>query len=285
MIDRRRFLPDTGMKGHPISRQFLHPNRIQHMLIALAQFDDYVGTYFFLSRKADQLAFDDREREMAQNIADHVGRAIRLYRSLRLAEVQVIAFARALEHLSEGVILVDSDLRILHANSAAELLLAERIGLSRCGRRFALHDPHAQGALEACIRQLTRFPPPSVEKGIRATRPGGGTPVRITAQPALGDAIATISARGQVLLFIDDPDQVADASSDALAKSFNLTPAEARVAALAARPMRVAEIATQLGVSENTTKTQLKSVYQKAGATSRAEFVRLLPPTGRPGAI
>ena len=61
-----------------------------------------------------------------------------------------------------------------------------------------------------------------------------------------------------------------------LADTVDLTPAELRVAAYAAEAASTREIAACLGLSENTVKTHLKSVYLKTQTSSRAELVRLV---------
>ena len=54
---------------------------------------------------------------------------------------------------------------------------------------------------------------------------------------------------------------------------FGLTARESEVAALLAEGLRNKEISAALWVSENTVKTHLKSIFQKAGVTSRGEAI------------
>jgi DNA-binding CsgD family transcriptional regulator len=63
-----------------------------------------------------------------------------------------------------------------------------------------------------------------------------------------------------------------------------LTPAECRVAILLADGHSPATIAEMVGVSRNTLKTQMSSIYGKTGTSRQAQLVRLLlqlPTTGR----
>ena len=57
---------------------------------------------------------------------------------------------------------------------------------------------------------------------------------------------------------------------------FDLTPTEARVAALVAGGSTVKEAATRLSVKADTVRVHLKAVYSKTGAHRQADLARLL---------
>ena len=62
-----------------------------------------------------------------------------------------------------------------------------------------------------------------------------------------------------------------------LAGAFGLTPAEARLAAaLAGGGRAMPEIASALGISRETARSQLRAVFAKTGAGRQAELVGLL---------
>lgn len=61
-----------------------------------------------------------------------------------------------------------------------------------------------------------------------------------------------------------------------VAASFDLTPAEARVAIALARGASVVDVATELAVSPHTIRAQVKAVLAKTGTSRQAELVSLL---------
>ena len=63
---------------------------------------------------------------------------------------------------------------------------------------------------------------------------------------------------------------------DLLKTAYGLTTAEIRTAELVAKGCGLEEVATQLDVSINTVKTQLKHIYDKTGTNNRARLVKLL---------
>jgi DNA-binding CsgD family transcriptional regulator len=61
-----------------------------------------------------------------------------------------------------------------------------------------------------------------------------------------------------------------------LAEAFDLTRAEARVASMLVEGQSVTAISHELGISPNTVRTQLKSIFSKTGVHRQAELVSLL---------
>ncbi|MBE9543045.1 MAG: alpha/beta hydrolase, partial [Proteobacteria bacterium] len=62
----------------------------------------------------------------------------------------------------------------------------------------------------------------------------------------------------------------------ALQTLFNLSPAEARLAALLASGMSLNQAAEQSYISKNTAKVQLKSIFSKTGVSRQAELTKLI---------
>jgi DNA-binding CsgD family transcriptional regulator/PAS domain-containing protein len=275
IFDRREFITDDGMDRHPVARDFFRPNGMFHLMASPVQKDAESVSLFFVARPREGHAFEGREPDALAALANHVGRAMRTHRALRLAEARGVAFAQALERLRHGVILADAALRVLHANRAAEVMLDAGEGLARRLGRLTLGDLRAQAALEAAARRLAGPRPELGETRIALPRPDGRPSRVVTVLPALGDGPSAIAPRAQLLILVADPEGGAAPDAAALARAFGLTAAEGRVAVLAAAGTGVDAIAARLGVSGNTVKAQLKAVYLKTGAANRAELLRL----------
>jgi DNA-binding CsgD family transcriptional regulator len=63
---------------------------------------------------------------------------------------------------------------------------------------------------------------------------------------------------------------------EAVARHYQLTPAEMRVLLAAVEGGGGAEVARTLGISEPTVKTHLQRLFGKTGATRQAELVKLV---------
>lgn len=73
-----------------------------------------------------------------------------------------------------------------------------------------------------------------------------------------------------------DPDAAPRLSLGALQQQFDLTPAQARLAASLAASESLEDYAQRTGVSVNTARTTLKSVFAKTGCRRQAELVLVL---------
>jgi DNA-binding CsgD family transcriptional regulator len=124
-------------------------------------------------------------------------------------------------------------------------------------------------------RGLTDHTPSVADTALAAPRPSGAPAYVITLAPAIGDAKSDIAPSAQVIAWIVDPScAIREPTPAWLTTYYQLTSAEARTAMLAVRSLSKPEIATALGVSENTVKTHLKTVYDKLGVRSQAGLVR-----------
>jgi DNA-binding CsgD family transcriptional regulator len=63
---------------------------------------------------------------------------------------------------------------------------------------------------------------------------------------------------------------------DLLTRTWGLSRAEARTAVSASEGGKLLDVASRLGLSTNTVKTQLQQVYPKTGCASRADLTRIM---------
>lgn len=163
--------------------------------------------------------------------------------------------------------------RLLAANDLCEVLIPSVLRDRR--ERVQLADASADALLTAALRA----------QGSGRTEPGvasvpiparAGHPALIAhVLPLRGRARDVFSAASVLLVFT--PVAVASALSATLIRGlFDLTAAEARVAHAVASGERVEAISASQGVSPETTRAQLKSVFAKTGVARQAELANLL---------
>ena len=89
-------------------------------------------------------------------------------------------------------------------------------------------------------------------------------------------AMGAFGMQRQVLATLFDPATVRPLDPFALSNMFQLTPAEARVAAALADGLTAGEVGALLGTTENTIRSQIRQVLIKLGARRVTDVVRLL---------
>jgi DNA-binding CsgD family transcriptional regulator len=93
-------------------------------------------------------------------------------------------------------------------------------------------------------------------------------------------------AQATTLLIVTPVDRATVPTAEVLQGLFDLTPAEARVARGIGQTQTVEKLATSLGVTRETVRTQLRAVFGKTGVSRQTELVALLAgkalPFGKP---
>jgi DNA-binding CsgD family transcriptional regulator len=78
------------------------------------------------------------------------------------------------------------------------------------------------------------------------------------------------------MIFVTDPETIADPEASYLQRQFKLTPAEAALTRELLQGDGVGAAAGRIGIAEATARTQLRSVLAKTGAGRQAELIRLV---------
>jgi DNA-binding CsgD family transcriptional regulator len=89
------------------------------------------------------------------------------------------------------------------------------------------------------------------------------------------EAVAETTADG-AMVFVVDPEQCVEAAPALLQEHLGLTPSESRVASLIAAGDRPRDIATKLGLTEDSARMILKRVFAKTGVSRQSELVTLV---------
>jgi DNA-binding CsgD family transcriptional regulator len=161
-------------------------------------------------------------------------------------------------------------------NRAAVAVVSERDGLLATRSGLRAERPAEGSLLEKAIREAAST---SNGHGLSA---GGTVLVSRRERPALQIVVSPIrdfaitSQMVAVIVFITDPLRRQRPSRDALRAIYGLTPAECRVALLVGDGHAPRQIAGMVGVSVNTVRSQIKSVFSKTGVKRQGELVRLL---------
>ncbi len=103
----------------------------------------------------------------------------------------------------------------------------------------------------------------------------GGRPTVAHILPLAG-SVRDIFNGAQALLYLTEASGSRAGSPEVLQALYDLSPTEARIAALITEGLRPSEIAARQGVQLNTVRVQLRSIYAKTGVHRQADLVRLL---------
>lgn len=183
--------------------------------------------------------------------------------------------AAALDTLADAVFLVDADGRITHSNERASVLLSKEIGVAAIEGRLRARDPDHVRELEGLIARAAGAEFRSggaMALGSGANRP----PLSLTVKPLGPSHHWAFETRSSAMVRICDFATAKPVAESRLIALFDLTAAEARVAAAVGAGESPREAAERLGVSFNTVRAHLARVFEKTGVGRQADLARLL---------
>ena len=208
--------------------------------------------------------------EQLDGLRPHLARASLL--SGRLGLDRAKSTVATLEAISLPAAALTPNGRVVSAN-AGFLASEPRIGIG-AGNVIQLACAPAQALLMEAIANA----------GSPSGRIGKSIPVRATGcDPAFVAHVVPLRGGGLdvftgalSIVFITSMVPSASPAPSLLQALFDLTPAEARAASQITEGKSIEQISSAAGLSQNTIRTHLKSVFQKTGVERQAELVSLL---------
>lgn len=221
--------------------------------------------------------YEEADKARVAEFLPHIKRALQIRRRLNDPGIEKQAALEALERSATATLVVDRNGKILYANGRADEILRDGDALRDIGGRLATVQ-------RAITERLTRMIQAAVDTAAGQGRACGGAlailredrlPLTVLVAPFRPALDGFGAAAPAAILFIRDPEEPAPASL-ALQGLFGLTPAEATLAAALAAGKSIDEIATVHGISLNTARTHLKTIFAKTGTCRQAELVALI---------
>lgn len=224
----------------------------------------------------DGLADDDSCQRM-RLIAPHIRRAVLLGRVLEHRTARADALTDMIDAVRAGMVLVDADGRIVHANAAALSMIAEGNVLADANGRLIATDPDAAQALSALFARTGEGAASIGDSGVALPLTGrdgaryAATLLPLTSGDRRGSSLAAVA-----MLFIQRAELSAPAAPELIARAYALTPSELRVLLAIVEVGGPAEVAESIGVAESTVRFHLKRLFDKTGAHRQADLVKLV---------
>ncbi len=234
-------------------------------------------------RGVDAPPFGAAEREWLQLLLPHFSRALGLMHRLNFERHQTQSLRSALDRLTIGTLLLDSTLQVVFSNTAAREVLQRGDGLSMDaqGRIAANIQTHEGGTLNALqwLDQLKNLPPTqwkTFDEVLKVKRARSQATYHLQCCALAADDMLRTQEGASFVVFITDPAQVLLPTPEQLQKQLGLTPAEAHVALSLTQGMTYRAAAQQRKVSEETLRSQVKTIYAKTRVRQKNSLTRLV---------
>lgn len=178
-----------------------------------------------------------------------------------------------LNRLPTGVVVVDGDANILFMNSLGTEYLASGDGLTMSPAGLCRTNRQSETAeLHRLVKSAVTAGSEAMAHALAVTREESDRPLSVVIAPLPAE-----HSNGRVaVLLINAPERQTLPSVETVAKLFDLTDAEARLALALSEGQRIEDASETLGITVNSARTYLKRIFSKTDVTRQAELVRLI---------
>jgi DNA-binding CsgD family transcriptional regulator len=270
------FLPRSDLLKTEWYSDFLRPNKLVSGVgvTVLRDSSRFVSAGVLLPRCTD--AEHAAHLALLQRVTPHLERALKVNRQLGGADFRWRAAEECLDRLKVGVVVTGPDGKVLFANAEANRIFGQKDGLclDRDGHLVAGTSQN-HGRLQRILQSIVAGHDLSGESGVLSVRRRSGRhPYGLLAAP-LRPPDQLFGAEGKMaIIFISDIAS-RQPSAGRLAETFGLTPAEGRLLHVLLQGHGLGEAAALLGISVNTAKTHLRSLFGKMDCSRQADLVRI----------
>ena len=260
-------------------RVCLEPFDILHILGVDMLLDEGTNASLRVTRSPKAEPFMRQEKELCCLLIPHLKRAVSIHARIEHIESERTLFAGAMTQLALATIILDEKGEVLETNPIADELLAQLDGLRIIDGKLSINrsvDNQRLRELVADSIAAQRQGESSIAQAMSIERPSGRAPLGPVVRPipAREWAEGTKGAlRGN---FHQRPGAARRCAEGAAGRAFGLTPAEAGLAIALANGLTLDEASAELGISRNTGRVHLRSIFAKTGVTQQTKLVRLI---------
>jgi len=232
----------------------------------------------FSSRNGHALNRDDVD--LLCLLTPHLQRAVQMRRRMQSLEAHARTADDVLDRLPTGVILLDRRCRLQRVNHRAAEILRQNDGLRLHRGELQPADSNDAITLRQLIGAASKTPSavgsPPGGGSIAVRRASGRRAFALLVVPLARSTSELWRVDAAVAIFLTDPESQPRTDQEVLRHLYDLTNAEARLAALLARGESLQAAAEQIGVSTETVRNQLKSIFAKTDTRRQGQLIHLL---------
>ncbi|MEP2761993.1 MAG: helix-turn-helix transcriptional regulator [Hyphomicrobiales bacterium] len=207
----------------------------------------------------------------------HLQKAMSFQKRIDKLESMIIQSTNVMDLIQFGLLLFDKDRNLSYANLAAQHILNNEDGIRLRGGELMIGHRKTEEKVHALLDSVFQIDA-SLEQlsgGIvTIPRLSHATPYSLIVVPMVASKVKL--GKKSVAVFIFDPDARKTTAIDLFVASYGLTPSEAELAHALASGDKLETIASNRGVTRNTVKSQLHSIFSKTSTSRQSELVSLL---------
>lgn len=279
VADRAAFVRDRDFDHSAFFDYVIRPEGRFHCLIATPYVTPTKRYHLVVGRPQRNEEFGQADACILRSLLPFVARLISLANETAVARLTVDGLVSAFDGLSDNVIVLSHRGKVEFANAGARRLLALRDGLSVEQTTLRCADLASTMLLNRAVASVQSLCGPE-EESVRLPRPSGRPPFHVRVRRVLASALSPRSGHRAMLLVEQiAPDHTVEGWS--AGKLYHLTGREIDIAVLLARGQDLRAAARTLGISYQTARSHLRSVFAKTDTHRQSDLIRFVLSTGR----
>lgn len=272
----RRDIADDFLFSNRYFLEWAQPQGISDLIQATLMREPKRLGLFAMGRYERDGRIAGRELRLMDLLAPHMRRAVKISDIIDMKTIEAATFGATLDGIATPVFIVAEDRTVLHANPAADLLLAQSSVLGVTDGRLHAANPATTEKLLAGIDRKQPDDRQADSAGVVVSRGGEALTIAHVLPLQAGSARRRLLPDAAAAVLVTSTALPYDPGLSAVAEAFGLTPAETRVLAHIAKGANIAETSSSLGTVEATTKTHLARILSKTGAKRQTDLLALV---------
>lgn len=275
------YRPPTRLENLPARRQSDVRLESVNVLAGVVAADDNNRCELVLFRDKTHGDFSPSEHEVLQSLMGYLRRAIELNKRFVKIFIEHQTAISVIENAPRSIIALGQNGQVTYQNQSARELLARNDGLCLEGQLFSVHDPDAREKVEAFLESARTADQPDLDTQqlmIVVPRRSSGSPFKLVMYklPFDRQQAALDESQALAVALIYDPSTMNQLNENLLRHFYQLTQAETALAQALFDGRTLHEASADLGISVNTSRTQLRSIFKKVGVHSQATLLQEL---------
>ena len=234
--------------------------------------DDYVGS-LKIARRSGAPRFGLLEKSLVMRLYPHLKLAMSIYERSRRQTIENRAYARAIDQLAFGVIILNDRGHVVRVNETARGLLDSSGLLTVAGNCLRPTNPGDEGRLSPAIKAALGGSAP--REPLKLTGRNPDRSLYLLIKP-IQDAADTDGATSGVAIFLSSGKLERSVAIDTCASLYGLSKAEVALLTELVDGASILSASLALGISEHTARAQLRSIFSKTDTHRQAELFRLV---------
>jgi DNA-binding CsgD family transcriptional regulator len=273
----QQLCPDGVLERSEFYADFLRPMSTFHEFCGIISVDAAAASVIASLRPKERGPFDDSDTLLLKTLMPHLQRALALQRRIAALETSSASAMDVLDTLPYGIVLISADVKVLLVNRFAKAIIDQNDGLTVIRQDLCTRRTEDTQRLRKLIHESVAT---SLGRGLRAggtmniPRPSQRCSFHVLVTPVHLRPILPSAQQPAAAAFISDPECQFETPVQTLGHLFELSHAEARLAAVLIKGYSLREASEELSVSLSTVRTHLQKLFEKTGTKRQATLIR-----------